>query len=364
MPVVFTSALGLSQRAGRPRRRRFGEQVWGVSQTPQVWLDHQVIERRRRAARRTGTRSRSCSREGCSTPCSRPTAGCWSGWSRRRTGTTPAPALLPGAQRARPATGQRHGRRRAAAGCCTTASSTRRRERARTRPRCCGATTAGSTYGELRRPRAAGGRRPRRRGASARRSGRGDLPKGAGPGRRRPRRAAAGAAYVPVGVDQPAAAPRAHLRQRRRRVRCSLTTPARSATPGRPGRSTVSDAATAEPLPGRSGSPATQLAYVIYTSGSTGEPKGVDDRARGGAQHGRRHQRAVRRRPGRPGARASPRSTSTSRSTTSSACWRAGGAVVLIDEDARRDAAALGRAGPPSTASPSGTRCRRCWTCC
>jgi yersiniabactin nonribosomal peptide synthetase len=44
MPVVFTSALGL------PRRLTdfsfpFGEQVWGVSQTPQTWLDNQVMER-------------------------------------------------------------------------------------------------------------------------------------------------------------------------------------------------------------------------------------------------------------------------------------------------------------------------------
>ncbi|MCP4996871.1 MAG: amino acid adenylation domain-containing protein, partial [Gammaproteobacteria bacterium] len=43
MPVVFTSSLGLGEDdfaniAG------LGEQVYGISQTPQVWLDHQVFE--------------------------------------------------------------------------------------------------------------------------------------------------------------------------------------------------------------------------------------------------------------------------------------------------------------------------------
>lgn len=40
MPVVFTSTLGLR----RPAPEGGWTQVWGVSQTPQVWLDHQVSE--------------------------------------------------------------------------------------------------------------------------------------------------------------------------------------------------------------------------------------------------------------------------------------------------------------------------------
>ncbi|OEV12823.1 non-ribosomal peptide synthetase [Streptomyces nanshensis] len=41
MPVVFTSALGLGgDSPGAP----FERDVWGISQTPQVWLDHQVTE--------------------------------------------------------------------------------------------------------------------------------------------------------------------------------------------------------------------------------------------------------------------------------------------------------------------------------
>ncbi|MFS8104536.1 amino acid adenylation domain-containing protein [Lentzea alba] len=42
MPVVFTSALGVGP--SRPAGSLFDDQVWGVSQTPQVWLDHQVTE--------------------------------------------------------------------------------------------------------------------------------------------------------------------------------------------------------------------------------------------------------------------------------------------------------------------------------
>ncbi|WP_395475395.1 amino acid adenylation domain-containing protein [Saccharopolyspora spinosa] len=39
MPVVFTSALGIGRDVAA---ERFAEEVWGLSQTPQVWLDHQV----------------------------------------------------------------------------------------------------------------------------------------------------------------------------------------------------------------------------------------------------------------------------------------------------------------------------------
>ncbi|MFR9779386.1 amino acid adenylation domain-containing protein [Micromonospora sp. MS34] len=45
MPVVFTSALALGDRENRtPDSRFFGEFGYGISQTPQVWLDHQVTE--------------------------------------------------------------------------------------------------------------------------------------------------------------------------------------------------------------------------------------------------------------------------------------------------------------------------------
>lgn len=41
MPIVFTSGLGLSE--GR-KDTWLGELVYNISQTPQVWLDHQVME--------------------------------------------------------------------------------------------------------------------------------------------------------------------------------------------------------------------------------------------------------------------------------------------------------------------------------
>ena len=43
MPVVFTSALGFAQDNFLARRNLL-KPVWGISQTPQVWLDHQVYE--------------------------------------------------------------------------------------------------------------------------------------------------------------------------------------------------------------------------------------------------------------------------------------------------------------------------------
>jgi yersiniabactin nonribosomal peptide synthetase len=43
-PIVFTSALGYKRGAGLLSRSSWLAPVWGVSQTPQVWLDHQVYE--------------------------------------------------------------------------------------------------------------------------------------------------------------------------------------------------------------------------------------------------------------------------------------------------------------------------------
>lgn len=43
-PVVFTSALGMGEIVGPRVRRAFGRMTWMVSQTSQVWLDHQVTE--------------------------------------------------------------------------------------------------------------------------------------------------------------------------------------------------------------------------------------------------------------------------------------------------------------------------------
>lgn len=44
MPIVFTSGLGIKQVGKREEEEYFGEMVYGLSQTPQVWIDHQVTE--------------------------------------------------------------------------------------------------------------------------------------------------------------------------------------------------------------------------------------------------------------------------------------------------------------------------------
>jgi pyochelin synthetase len=45
MPVVFTSALGNSaEEGGHALPQSLGEPVYGISQTPQVWIDHRVFE--------------------------------------------------------------------------------------------------------------------------------------------------------------------------------------------------------------------------------------------------------------------------------------------------------------------------------
>ena len=97
-PGAGHHAGGLHQHP-RPRRRRArrwpgwreAELGFVVSQTPQVWLDHQVLEEPP-GPPIAGTWSRSCSRPGWSRRCSRPTSGCWSGWPpTRRPGSDAAP---------------------------------------------------------------------------------------------------------------------------------------------------------------------------------------------------------------------------------------------------------------------------------
>ena len=44
MPIVFTSGLGIKQGGSNEQEEYFGEMLYGLSQTPQVWIDHQVTE--------------------------------------------------------------------------------------------------------------------------------------------------------------------------------------------------------------------------------------------------------------------------------------------------------------------------------
>lgn len=44
MPIVFTSGLGIKESGKKEEEQYFGNMVYGLSQTPQVWVDHQVTE--------------------------------------------------------------------------------------------------------------------------------------------------------------------------------------------------------------------------------------------------------------------------------------------------------------------------------
>ncbi|MDL4817065.1 non-ribosomal peptide synthetase [Actinomadura opuntiae] len=132
---------------------------------------------------------------------------------------------------------------------------------------------------------------------------------------------AAGAAYVPIGPEQPAA--------RREKIRAGAAVAA-SVTPD--------FAPAAEPLAEPVAVRPDQVAYVLFTSGSTGEPKGVE------VSHG-----AAMNTIGDLVGRFSIGSGDVTLAVSALdfdlsvfdlfAAWTAGGAVVIPDEDERRDAA-------------------------
>ncbi|MDX8149495.1 amino acid adenylation domain-containing protein [Lentzea sp. BCCO 10_0061] len=87
---------------------------------------------------------------------------------------------------------------------------------------------------------------------------------------------AAGAAYLPIGADVPAER-RRHILERAG-ARFALV-PDGEPVPGWEGSAevlTTSEATRAEPLPGPVPQSADAIAYLIFTSGSTGTPKGVE----------------------------------------------------------------------------------------
>ena len=146
---------------------------------------------------------------------------------------------------------------------------------------------------------------------------------------------AAGAAYLPVGVDQPL--------QRCQRIlqQAGVSLILAEHDPQLPGVKHLkpSQAQSAEPLLAPLAVCANQLAYVIYTSGSTGQPKGVEITHRAAMNTVAEINRCY-------GIDASDRGLALSALDFDLSVYdlfgllSVGGALVLIDEDQRRDARA------------------------
>ncbi|GAB2971342.1 hypothetical protein GCM10023080_038950 [Streptomyces pseudoechinosporeus] len=258
VPVVFTSALGVDDGVSMDAPDGFPPRVWGVSQTPQVWLDLQVYEGRDGALRHQWDAVRELFPDGLVETMSAAFDRllhqlCDGDWK------LPRPALLPEGQRAVRervnATGRPGGE---------LALHTPFFERAAAdpaSPALLWGEDGGMSRGELRERALRIAAALRTRGVVPGDTVAVSLPKG-------PEQiaavlgvAATGAAYVPVGADQPPV--RRERMLRASRARCVL------------------DAEfLAGPLPAPLEAPVAadpdSCAYVIFTSGSTGEPKGVE----------------------------------------------------------------------------------------
>ncbi|WP_437894828.1 amino acid adenylation domain-containing protein [Sorangium sp. So ce124] len=270
MPVVFTSALGVPGGTAAPASGPFRKQVWGVTQTPQVWLDHQVIEAEGGIALNwdvvedlfpaglIATMFDAYLRE--------------LSWLSSAEWHLPVPDLMPEPQR----------RVRALVNATSGESPRRSLHRAffdlaREQPKRIALRWGEAdvmSYGEL-------ASRALRLSAALEQHGvaTGDvvavnLPKGPDQIAAVLGVLAAGAAYLPVGVDQPDARRDRMLGQAGVRVVVTGSEPRCWPEGVRP--CVFGQAMASAPAPSPAATDAEQLAYIIFTSGSTGEPKGVE----------------------------------------------------------------------------------------
>ncbi|MBX9359665.1 non-ribosomal peptide synthetase [Streptomyces sp. WAC04114] len=330
MPVVFTSALGVG---GDTPRAPFDRQVWGVSQTPQVWLDHQVTEDGDGVCLNWDV-VEELFPEGCVDAMFDAYLHLVDWLATGPGWTAPAPDLLPAPQRATRATVNATGAgvpgllhrdffRRAADQPHRTALVRDDGER-----------TERMTYGQLadralRLATVLAERGVRRGDTVAVR-----LPKGPDQIVAVLGVLAAGAAYVPVGVDQPRARrERIHRLAGVRLVVGEAETAPTEGVPAVPVDAAPSTDVAAAPVD----VPGDALAYVIFTSGSTGDPKGVEITHQAAAN-------TVTDINERYGVTESDRVLAVSALDFDLSVYdifgplSAGGALVLIEEEDRRDA--------------------------
>jgi yersiniabactin nonribosomal peptide synthetase len=248
MPIVFTSALGVAPDLVN-MRFPFGSLIWGISQTPQVWLDNQVMERE-------GGLSFNWDSVDELFPAGLLDA-MFDGyrnlllWLAEGDWERPLPDLVPAAQ---------HAVRAKVNDTAGQAPWRTLHEQFFSNDPDRLAVVLGEqqlTYGELRARALQVAGELTRQGVKPGDTVAVTLPRG-------PEQIAAvlgvlaaGAAYVPVGVEQPAA------RRERIYAKASVTSVIDTVLTGEP---------LAEPVYADPGS----LAYIIFTSGSTGEPKGVE----------------------------------------------------------------------------------------